>query len=56
MNERISGVGNICYSCDSNKPFMGRRRLTKQKPNKKSLNLDFDSIFQKELKRVRKEK
>ena len=55
MNERISGVNNICYNCDSNKSFMGRRRLNKQNPNKKDLNLDFDSIFQKELKRVRKE-
>ncbi len=56
MNERINSISNICRNCDSNKSFMGRRRLTKKKPTKKSLNLDFDSIFQKELKRTRKEK
>ena len=55
MNERINSVSNICYNCDSDKSFMGRRGINKQKSNKKDLDLDFDSIFQKELKRVRKE-
>lgn len=56
MNERINSVSNICYNCDSDKSFIGRRGINKQKSNKKDLNLDFDSIFQKELKRTRKEK
>lgn len=52
MNERINSISNICYYCDSNKSFMGRRGINKQKSNKK--DLDFNSIFQKELKRIRK--
>ena len=56
MNERINSIDNMRFRhSDGNNDLgrFGRRRLDKKV--EKELVTDFDSIFQKELKKVRKE-
>lgn len=55
MNERINSISDLCFRHSNGDNDMGRfgRRLDEK--IKKEPMTDFDSIFQKELKKVRKE-
>ena len=57
MNDRISSIDSMRFrhnNSDNDMGRFGRRRLDKKV--EKKMETDFDSIFQKELKRVRKER
>lgn len=55
MNERISGVSNICCNCDSDKSFMGRRRLDREKKLKDEKE-KFETYFKEALKNIKEDK
>lgn len=57
MNERINSIDSMRFCNSNGNNDMGRfgRRRLDEKVGKKT-EADFDSIFQKELKKVRKER
>ena len=56
MNDRINSIDNMRFHHSNSDNDMGRfgRRQLDEKVEKEPIT-DFDSIFQKELKKVRKE-
>lgn len=57
MNDRVNGISNMRFHHSNSNNDMGRfgRRQLDEKVEKKT-ETNFDSIFQKELKKVRKER